>query len=91
MEYSYRCHYGEPKGAKPLRPRPDLEPLYWLMALKEYKDEYGDTVYKVRPNKSFMSYLCISATGLVRPVVLNITGTITQLATYTGFMSRYWP
>lgn len=57
MQYSYLSHQGNWEAIAKLRPRPDLECLYDLMAQDEVYDEYLQRSYKVSANKGFFSYL----------------------------------
>lgn len=57
VEYSYHFHQGNLDSIAKLKVRPDLQPLYWLMELKEYQDEYAAKPLKVGPNQMCLNYL----------------------------------
>lgn len=57
MQYRYYFHNSNQEALTALKPRPDLQPLYWLMELQSYQDEYAAKPYTVGPNQAFLSYL----------------------------------
>ena len=57
MEYRYHWQQGDQAALAKLKVRPDLQGLYGLVQLKEYKDEYAKESYNTGPNKAFLSYL----------------------------------